>query len=124
LRKGDRVARTVVLRLRFDDSTRATRSHTLDRATAHTETILGAARELLTEAKPLIVRNGITLVGIMVANLDDDSAVQLRLPFNRGSGTALDTAVDDVRRRFGNDAVKRGVLVGRDEGLSIPLLPD
>jgi DNA polymerase-4 len=124
LRKGERVGRTVVLRLRFDDSTRATRSHTLDRATAHTETILAAAQELLAEAKPLIVRNGITLVGVTVANLDNDSAVQLALPFNRGSGTALDSAVDDVRRRFGSDSVKRGVLLGRDEGLMVPLLPD
>ena len=29
LRKADRLCRTVVLRLRFDDFTRATRSHTL-----------------------------------------------------------------------------------------------
>ena len=47
LRAAHRVCRTVVLRLRFADFTRATRSHTLAEATAHTETILATARGLL-----------------------------------------------------------------------------
>jgi DNA polymerase-4 len=124
LRAGARVGRTVVLRLRFDDSTRVTRSHSLDHATARTETILEAARDLLDEAMPLIYRNGCTLVGIAVANLDDDDHVQLSLPFRKSSGTELDTALDDVRKRFGNTAVTRGLLMHKDEGLSVPLLPD
>jgi DNA polymerase-4 len=124
LRAGGRVGRTVVLRLRFDDFTRATRSHTLERATAHTETILAAARGLLASAMPMIQRNGVTLVGIAVGNLDDDGAVQLSLPFYRSSGVALDVAVDEVRRRFGSKAVKRAVLLDRDDGVGHPLLPD
>ena len=101
MRAARRVGRTVVLRLRFDDFTRATRSHTLARPTAHTETILAIARELLAAAMPKIARDGITLVGIAVANLDDDDVVQLALPFDRASGGALDTALDDVRDKFG-----------------------
>jgi DNA polymerase IV len=124
LRAGERVGRTVVLRLRFDDATRVTRSHTLDHATARTETILGAARDLLHEAMPLIYRNGCTLVGIAVANLDDDDTVQLSLPFAKSSGMSLDVALDDVRRRFGTKAVTRGVLLHKTEGLTVPLLPD
>ena len=124
LRAGARVGRTVVLRLRFDDATRATRSHTLDHATSRTETILATARGLLEDAMPMIRRNGITLVGIAVANLDDDSAVQLPLPFTKSSGTSLDVAVDDVRKRFGTKAVTRAVLLDKDEGLTVPLLPD
>jgi DNA polymerase-4 len=124
MRAGGRVGRTVVLRLRFDDFSRATRSHTLPRATAHTQTILAAARALLTTAMPMIAREGLTLVGISVANLDDDGAVQLALPFDRSSGTALDAALDDVRDRFGSAAVTRAVQLGRDQGLSVPLLPD
>jgi DNA polymerase-4 len=124
LRKGERVGRTVVLRLRFDDSTRATRSHTLDHATSRTETILAAARDLLDAAQPLIRAKGITLVGITVANLDGDDLVQLALPFSKGSGTALDVALDDVKHRFGANAVTRAVLMGRDQGLEVPLLPD
>jgi DNA polymerase IV len=124
MRAAGRVGRTVVLRLRFGDFSRATRSHTLFQATAHTHTILTTVRGLLTTATPMIERQGLTLVGVAVGNLDDDSAVQLALPFDRHSGTALDAALDDVRDRFGSTAVTRAVLLGKDEGLSVPLLPD
>jgi DNA polymerase-4 len=113
-----------VLRLRFDDFTRATRSHTLPQASAHTSTILSAARALLTAALPAIESRGLTLVGIAVGNLDDDDAVQLGLPFDRAVGDALDTALDRVRDRFGSGAVTRAVLLDRAPMLSIPMLPD
>jgi len=124
MRAAKRVGRTVVLRLRFDDFTRATRSHTLTRATAHTETVLEAARALLAAAMPKIARDGLTLVGIAVANLDDDDVVQLALPFRRGSDGALDTALDGVRTKFGSTSVTRAVLLGHDTGVSMPMLPD
>ncbi|HEX2192513.1 MAG TPA: DNA polymerase IV [Acidimicrobiales bacterium] len=124
MRSAGRVGRTVVLRLRFDDFSRATRSHTLPQATAHTPTILDTARGLLATAVPLIECRGITLIGVAVGNLDDDRAVQLALPFDRHSGDALDGALDAVRERFGSAAVTRAVLMGRDPGLSVPLLPD
>ena len=124
LRAARRVGRTVVLRLRFDDFSRATRSHTLAHATAHTGTILATARGLLATAMPMIERQGLTLVGIAVANLHDDRAVQLILPFDRHSGDALDAALDEVRVRFGAGAITRAVLLGRDQGLAVPLLPD
>jgi DNA polymerase IV len=124
MRKAGRTGRTVVLRLRFDDFSRATRSHTLPWPTSHTFTILDTARGLLAAAMPMIQRQGITLVGIAVANLDDSGAIQLTLPFDRQSGGALDAALDQVRGRFGNDAITRAVLLGRDQGLSVPLLPD
>jgi DNA polymerase-4 len=124
MRTAGRVGRTVVLRLRFDDFSRATRSHTLERPTAHTQTILATARGLLTTAVPMIERQGLTLVGVAVANLDNDSAVQLTLPFDRHSGDALDAALDEARNRFGPTAVTRAVLLGRDQGLTVPMLPD
>jgi DNA polymerase IV len=124
MRAAGRVGRTVVLRLRFADFTRATRSHTLPQATAETQAILAAARELLAVARPMIERQGLTLVGIAVSNLENDDAVQLALPFDRWSGGALDAALDEVRTRYGSTAVTRGVLVGRDQGLSMPMLPD
>jgi DNA polymerase-4 len=124
MRAAGRVGRTVVLRLRFDDYSRATRSHTLSQATAETHTILATARALLATGMPMIERQGLTLVGVAVGNLDDDDAVQLALPFDRHSGGALDAALDDVRHRFGSAAVTRAVLLGRDQGLSVPLLPD
>jgi DNA polymerase IV len=124
MRAAQRVGRTVVLRMRFDDFTRATRSHTLARATAQTQPILVTARSLLASAQPLIDRQGLTLVGISVANLDDERAVQLTLPFDDDGARALDVALDGVRDRFGTGAITRGVLLGRDQGVSMPLLPD
>ncbi len=124
LRTAGRVGRTVVLRLRFDDFTRATRSHTLTRATAHTPTILATVRALQAEARPMIESRGLTLVGVTVATLDSTDAVQLALPLDRRSGGALDAALDQVRDRFGSAAVTRASLLGRSEGLSVPLLPD
>jgi len=124
LRTAGRTGRTVVLRLRFADFSRATRSHTFPRATAHTQTILVALRGLLGDAMPIIRDQGLTLIGIALANLDDDDAVQLALPFDREAGNALDEALDDVHARFGSSAVTRAVLLGRDQGLTVPLLPD
>jgi DNA polymerase-4 len=124
MRGARRVGRTVVLRLRFDDYSRATRSHTLPLPTASTETILTAARTLLVESLPLLKERGVTLVGISVANLDNADALQLLLPFDRRHQEALDAALDEVRDRFGSAAITRAVLLGRDRGFSMPLLPD
>ena len=135
LRAGGRVGRTVVLRLRFDDFSRLTRSHSLAQPTDRTDDVLDVARRLLAGAGPLIRTGGLTLVGVAVANLDDADAVQLFLPFDRrhraaaarpggGGIAALDTAVDDVHSRFGTAALTRAVLLGREEHIDMPLLPD
>ena len=125
MRSADRTGRTVTLRLRFDDFGRATRSHTLPAATGSTEPILAAARELVAAAAPLIAERGLTLLGFAVSNIDRDGAQQLELPFDSQPDLiAVDHAVDHVRRRFGNSALTRGVLVGRDPGLEMPMLPE
>jgi DNA polymerase-4 len=124
LRAAHRVCRTVVLRLRFDDLTRATRSHTLPEPTAQTATILFAARALMVGATPIIESQGITLVGVSLTNLWDDGAIQLALPFERRRPEALDAALDGLRDRFGTAAITRAVLLGRSSGIEVPLLPD
>jgi DNA polymerase-4 len=124
LRGAQRICRTVVLRLRFHDFSRATRSHTLTHATDETQTILATARGLLAAAAPLIEERGITLVGVALGNLEDAGPVQLALPFDRQRSSALDVALDRLRERYGSAVITRGVLVGRDPGLSVPLLPD
>ncbi len=111
LRRARRVGRTVVLRLRFDDFSRATRSRTLPRPTAHTGTLLAAIQELVVAARPLVAEKGLTLVGISVANLSDDLPRQLILPFD-DTDMALDTALDRVRERFGSRSVTRAVVLG------------
>ena len=107
MRKGGHVGRTVVLRLRFGDYKRVTRSRTLSHATAGTEPILAAVRSLAREATPEMKRRGVTMVGITVQGLGDGAAVQLELPLGRSS-PALDEALDQVRELFGSGAVQRG----------------
>ena len=124
MRVADRMGRTVVLRLRFNDFSRATRSHTLAYPTAQTQVVLEAARDLLAASTPLIEQQGLTLVGITVSNLNTRRGAQLMLPVDRYSSDALDAAVDEIRKRFGRKAITRAILVGRDEGLLVPLLPD
>jgi DNA polymerase-4 len=124
MRAACRAGRTVVLRLRFDDFTRVTRSHTMPYASAQTQAILLTARALLATARPLIERRGLTLVGIAVTNLEDGSALQLELPFNRRSRDELDAALDQVRDRYGSAAVIRAASLGRDQRSPPPLLPD
>ena len=123
MRAASRVGRTVTLRFRFDDFTRATRSHTTPAPTAETEPVLAVARALLRSAQPMIDDRGLTLLGMAVGNLDDDGAVQLALPFDRQAGGALDHALDDIREKFGGKAVMRTVLLGRDH-MAMPMLPD
>lgn len=124
MRDAGRVGRTVTVRFRFDDFTRATRSHTLPASTANTRVILEAVRALMGAAAEMIHERGLTLVGLAVGNLDDARAVQLALPLDGWADGALDGALDDVRERFGPNALTRATLLGRDQGLVMPMLPD
>jgi DNA polymerase IV len=124
MRAAGRAGRTVVLRLRFEDFSRATRSHTLPQATASTETVLTAARSLVDAVLPTLRQRGLTLVGISVANLETDRELQLVLPFDGRHQEALDAVIDEVRERFGSKAITRAVLLGRDTGYTMPMLPD
>ena len=125
MRAKGRAGRTVALRMRFGDFTRATRSHTLADPTATTRTVLGAERALLAEAMPMIERRGVTLLGVTVSNLEwGGRALQLTLPFDGRSAVALDAVMDEVRDRFGATAVTRAVLLGRGPRLATWLFPD
>jgi DNA polymerase IV len=127
MRAAGRTGRTVTLRLRFDDFSRITRSHTLTQATTNSQTLLRVARTLRIAAQPMISRRGVTLIGIAVGNLHNgphDGVVQLELPLEAHSDGRLDAAVDAVRDRFGSAALTRGALLGTNPGLTVPLLPD
>jgi DNA polymerase-4 len=124
MRAAGRPGRTVTLRLRFADFTRATRSQTMPRETLATHTILQVARSLLLQAQPLIGVRGLTLIGVAVGNLSTNDFVQLELPFERADRRVLDSTLDAVRVRFGSASVTRGALVGKDPGLVMPMLPD
>jgi DNA polymerase-4 len=86
--------------------------------------LLAAERALLAAALPMIREQGISLIGITFTNLHHDGAIQMALPFGDRPGSSLDTTLDTLKDRFGSSAITRGVLLGRREGSSVPLLPD
>ncbi len=123
LRDGNRVARTVTLRLRYGDFTQATRSQTLPEATSSTEAVMSTAKLLLDRVWPVVEERGLTKVGVAVSGLTADDAVQMALPFSKATRGTIDGAVDEIRDRFGLDALTRATLVDRTS-IEMPLLPD
>jgi DNA polymerase-4 len=125
LRSAERLCRTVVLRLRFDDFARITRSHTLPAPSDDTTAILATARDLVELAAPLLRERGCTLVGLSLANLAEArDPVQPELPFGVRELGRLDRALDGVKEKYGSAAITRAILLGRDPGWTIPMLPD
>lgn len=124
LRDGDRVCRSVVLRLRLGDFTTATRSRTLGSPTDRTAILLAAARALLTAAQPVIAERGITLIGLSLSHLERAADVQPELPIDWGDEQRLDTVLDTLRDRFGSMSVSRAAQLGQDPGWSSPILPE
>jgi DNA polymerase IV len=124
MRRADRVGRTITLRLRFDDLTRATRSRSLADASSATAVVHATAAAILDTAWPLVEERGISLLGVSVGNLTDRDAVQLVLPFERCDTMQLDTVVDAVRERFGRTALQRATTMRGDAGIQLPMLPD
>ncbi|MGH2840617.1 MAG: DNA polymerase IV [Solirubrobacteraceae bacterium] len=123
MRRAEQAGRTVVLRLRFDDFSRATRSHTMPRHTSGTKPVLASARALLAQARPMIECRGVTLVGVTVSNLVHEAFVQLAMPLDGPDTAALDAAMDDVRERFGPETLKRGSLMNAGPDVSAWLMP-
>jgi DNA polymerase-4 len=124
LRDGDRACRTVVLRLRFGDFAKATRSHTVGAPTDRTAVLLAVAQGLLAGALPEIAERGITLIGVSLTQLRRADDLQPELPIDWGEGVRLDTVLDAVREKFGAASVARAAQLGRDPGWSTPLLPE
>ncbi|MBD2758667.1 DNA polymerase IV [Yimella sp. cx-573] len=124
VRDGGRPGATVTVRVRFADYERVTRSRTLPRPTTATETVLRIARELLLGLRPLIADRGITLLGLTIGGLEASGATQLMLPFDAHQSGVLDTALDEVREKYGSGSVRRGVLVGQSDGIEVPMLAD
>ncbi|MEV4689235.1 DNA polymerase IV [Microbacterium sp. LWH3-1.2] len=124
LRDGDRVCRTVVLRLRYGDYAKATRSRSFRSPTDRTALILAVAHGLLAVAQPEIAERGITLIGVSLSQLGRVDSVPPELPIDWDDGVRLDTVLDAVRDRFGAASVSRATQLGRDPGWSTPLLPE
>ena len=128
MRAKNRAGRTLTVRVRFDDMSRASRAVTLPAAVASTAALHHAGLPLLADAQGDAGRN-LTLVGIAVSKLEVGGPLQLELPFDDGDpiragskiGAAhllVDRKVDLARDRFGRDAVGRAsVLLGKKGGM-------
>jgi DNA polymerase-4 len=123
MRRAGETGSTVVLRLRFGDFARATRSRTLPRPTSSSAPILLVARALLAVAMPVVEQRGLTLLGISISGLERGAGEQLVLPLFGKDGAALDAALDEVRERFGTAAIQRATLLQADRELAAWLLP-
>ncbi len=124
LRRAERVGRTVVLRLRYGDFTRATRSHSLPEATSATEPIRFTASSLLRSVRPTIEAKQLTLIGLSVANLCNADAVQLALPLGYRQRPAVDETLDAITDQFGSSAIRRASQLTHGDGITVPMLPD
>lgn len=113
LRRSELVARTVQLKVRFGDFSTVTRRRTADQPFTSSTTVLSLARELFGEIE---LTSGVRLIGVGVANLMSDPGQQLSLDFASETGTAnldnnplevakTDQVIDDVRQRFGDNAI-------------------
>ncbi|MBJ7354393.1 MAG: DNA polymerase IV [Thermoleophilaceae bacterium] len=122
LRRAGRSSRTVVLSVRFGDFSRITRSRTLPAPSTSSAEFRAALRALLAPEMEQIHELGITLIGIALANLDDGA--QLELAFDGPGGHEIDATVDAVKERFGKDAIRRGAMVGKDQGFAAPQVED
>lgn len=138
LRDGRRACRTVTLGLRFADFSRASRSRSFDFPTDNTDAVLDAIRGLLRSSRPEIERQGLTLISVSVGNLEGVDTVQLALPLDSEGdepnaadrtlsgrdSAALDSALDDLRKRFGDDSIRRASGIGTEDEVAAPVLPD
>ena len=126
MRTAGRVGRTITVRFRYDDFTRATRARSLTHPTAATDAVRDVAIAILRDHAATIAERGLTLIGLSVGNLDNvsDGTEQLALPFGRTDRSSLDDALDGLRARFGHTAVSRASLLDQRQGFEVPKLPD
>ena len=110
LREEGVYARTVTVKARFPDFRTITRSATLPEAINATIDVYRTAVELL--HKKVGLGQPLRLIGVTASNLSAEGPGQLSL-FDRGKKKSkeLEAAVDEVRRKLGRGAVKRGRLV-------------
>jgi DNA polymerase-4 len=115
LREHGLAGRTITLKVRFADFRTITRSSTLPEATELSSDIVRVATGLLASINP---GHGIRLLGVSVRNLTDATAVQRALPFGGDEASdargEVERAVDDLRRRFGDDVVGSAALLDRE----------
>lgn len=114
LRTEGYVARTIVLKLRHADFHTVTRRRTLPQATDLDQELLAPVRELFRPAfaEAQRRRQAIRLIGVAATGLSQSAPVDLFEPPARTRLRDLTHAVDQVRARFGFDAVTPAETLG------------
>jgi len=120
LREQRLKARTICISVRdAADLTYYTRQATLPRASNITSEIARGAFELLSANEPLDGSHAIRTMGVRAADLQDaDAPLQLDIfgdEEKRAALERLDATIDDLRRRFGNNIVRRAVALGDEQ---------
>ncbi len=120
LREGRLVAGVVRLKMRYGDFTTLLRQTTLEQPTDQGQVVYRAAVALLERAwRP---RRPLRLIGVGVGGLLEQGGYQLSLLDDRPLRNArLNRALDEIRERFGPDAIGRASLLrprppGQQEG--------
>jgi DNA polymerase IV len=112
LRRHELAGRTVTIKVRFHDFRTITRAVTLPAAVDSGPAIARAAKDLLAQIDP---STGVRLLGVSVSNLAEDGARQLSLEDSVEPGwDDASRAVDDIRDRFGHEAIVPAALRGPD----------
>lgn len=103
LRAAGVTATTVQIKVRYGDFRTLTRAQRLDASTDATVTVREVASALLDQ---LDLSVGVRLLGVGTTGLARGAPAQLRLDrLSDDDDRTLDRTVDDVRRRFGRDAI-------------------
>ncbi len=112
LRAAELAGRTVTIKVRFGDFTTITRSYTLPSPVDSGVVLARVAKRLL---EAVDVAPGVRLIGVGVSELDDPGHRQLSL---EDAGTPswhhIDRAMDQIRDRFGTEAIHPGSAAGAD----------
>jgi DNA polymerase-4 len=116
LRKQGLRGRTVKLKLRYADFTTLTRQVTIDIPTDLEQVVFDQAARLLDKAWDR--RRKVRLIGVGVSKFEPEER-QLSLFEGTGEGKAeklrrLSQAVDRIREKYGDDAIRRASLVDGD----------
>lgn len=113
LRRSGLLARTVTLKVRYDDFSTITRSQTTDGATQGARELFAAAKTLLAQVD---TTHPIRLLGLGGSNLEDAAS-----PRQMGLNTSeewekMEEAIASVRDRYGDDALTAARLIEKPNG--------
>ena len=104
LRRMSLKGRTISIKIKFNDFNLITRAHTIESATDSADCIFQNVKLLINNCK---LTKPIRLLGVTVSNFKDENIKQLTLFSYEKDKSKLDNMLDEIREKFGYNAVKR-----------------